>query len=469
MSGFRRRRPPDPSRPGTIYRSKPKLGRSRGLSAGPPYLDSGQGGSAAEPSSPSGDPFDRSSATPAGGVGAGGVGTVYRDHGGDPQPADQYGNLLDHREGEPRRPGSQPGYPGGPGQRGPGPARPGGPGGAGGVGVPAWLRRLRRPRLSLIIVVVLVLLIGYPVLLGVTAWKSVNRVNALAPAHAVTDTADTPGTTYLVVGSDSRSDLTDAERKRLGTGSTTGQRTDTIMLLHVPAGSGPTVLVSVPRDSYVSIPGHGQNKINAAYAYGGAPLLIRTLEQASGVRIDEYVETGLGGFASVVDALGGVTLCPKFNMKDKDAHINLKKGCQPMDGKTALGYARARHSDPRGDLGRVERQRETLAAIAKKTLAPSTLIQPWRAFPAAKAGGGALTVDESTSPLGLAHFVLAMRAVAGGGGLSLTVPISNPDFRTPSGASAVQWDRAQALTLFHDLKVDNTEAIKPIAAAQKQK
>ncbi len=465
MSGFRRRRPPDPSRPGTIYRSKPKLGRGKGLSAGPPYLDS-----------------------PGGGVGAAEVGTVYRDHGGDAQAAEQqYGNLIDHREAAPRRPGgpgspgarpgSQPGSP--PGSPSPRPGypsvRPTGPGSRGpgdqpgGAGAPAWLRRLRRPRLSLIVVVVLVLLIGYPVLLGLTAWKSVNRVNALAPAHAVTDTADTPGTTYLVVGSDSRSDLSQAERKRLGTGSPTGQRTDTIMLLHVPAGSGPTVLVSVPRDSYVSIPGHGQNKINAAYAYGGAPLLIRTLEQASGVRIDEYVETGLGGFANVVDALGGVTLCPKFAMKDKDAHINLKKGCQPMDGKTALGYARARHSDPRGDLGRVERQRETLAAIAKKTLAPSTLIQPWRAFPAAKAGGGALTVDESTSPLGLAHFVLAMRAVAGGGGLSLTVPISNPDFRTPSGASAVQWDRAQALTLFHDLKVDNTEAIKPIAAAQKQK
>jgi LCP family protein required for cell wall assembly len=326
---------------------------------------------------------------------------------------------------------------------------------------------LRRPRLSLIILVLVVVLIGYPALLGITAWKSLHRIDALAPAHAVTDTPDTPGRTYLVVGSDSRQDLTAAERKKLGTGSTDGQRTDTIMLLHVPAGGGPTVLVSVPRDSYVSIPGHGKNKINAAYAFGGAPLLVRTLEQASGVRIDEYVETGLGGFANVVDALGGVVLCPKFAMKDHDAHINLKKGCQTMDGKTALGYARARHSDPRGDLGRVERQRETLAAIAKKTLAPSTLIQPWKALPAAKAGGGALTVDKGTSPLGLAHFVLAMKAVAGGGGLSLTVPISNPDFRTPGGASAVLWDRTKALDLFHDLKVDDTEAIRPIAAAQK--
>jgi LCP family protein required for cell wall assembly len=239
------------------------------------------------------------------------------------------------------------------------------------------------------------------------------------------------------------------------------------MLLHVPAGGGPTVLVSVPRDSYVSSPGRGKNKINAAYSVGGPALLVRTLEQATGIRIDEYVETGLGGFANIVDAVGGVRLCPKRNMNDKDAHINLKKGCQKMDGKTALGYARARHSDPRGDLGRVERQRETLAAIASKTLSPGTLLQPWRSFPAAKAGGGALTMDEGTSPLALTRFVLAMRAVSGGNGLSLTVPISNPDLRTDHG-SAVQWDRAQALVLFRALQKDDTESIRSIADAQKK-
>jgi anionic cell wall polymer biosynthesis LytR-Cps2A-Psr (LCP) family protein len=188
----------------------------------------------------------------------------------------------------------------------------------------------------------------------------------------------------------------------------------------------------------------------------------------TGLRIDEYVETGLGGFANIVDAVGGVTLCPKRNMKDKDAHINLKKGCQEMDGTTALGYARARKSDPRGDLGRVERQRETLAAIANKTLSPGTLLQPWRSFPAAKAGGGALTMDESTSTLALTRFVLAMRAVSGGNGLSLTVPIGNPDLRTPNAGSAVQWDRTQALALFKALQQDDTESIRSIADAQEK-
>ncbi len=129
-----------------------------------------------------------------------------------------------------------------------------------------------------------------------------------------------------MVGSDARDDLSDEEKKDLGTGSVAGQRTDTIMLLHVPGGDGPTVLISVPRDSYVPIPGHGSNKINAAYAFGGATLLIQTLENVGGVKIDDYVETGLGGFANIVNAIGGVELCPKRNMKDSKAHINLKKG-----------------------------------------------------------------------------------------------------------------------------------------------
>ena len=106
------------------------------------------------------------------------------------------------------------------------------------------------------------------------------------------------------------------------------------------------------------------------------------------MQIDDYAEIGLGGFASMVDAVGGVQICPKRNMKDKDAGLNVKKGCQQADGATALGYARARHSDPRGDLGRVERQREVLGAIVAKSSKPSTLVNPFKAFPLASSGAG---------------------------------------------------------------------------------
>jgi LCP family protein required for cell wall assembly len=350
-----------------------------------------------------------------------------------------------------------------------GPARPAGsaPAARSRPAAPAAVpaRRGGRRGWTWAVVAVVALFVVYPLLLFTLAWTSLNRVDALGGSGRV---ADTPGHTYLVVGSDSRADLTPAERNRLGTGSTAGRRTDTIMLLHVPASGGPTVLVSIPRDSYVPIPGHSRNKINAAYAFGGPQLLVRTVENATGVHIDGYVETGLLGYADLVDAIGGVRVCAPRAMKDKDAHLDIPAGCQQMDGATALGYARARKSDPRGDLGRVERQRQVLAAIAGKTLSPSVLALPWRAIPAARAGGSALTVDQGTSPLALARFVLAMRAVAGGGGLSLTVPIGDPNLSTPAG-DAVEWDHAEALRLFNAIKADDTEAIRPIATEQAQR
>ncbi|MCE0536813.1 LCP family protein [Kineosporia rhizophila] len=409
------------------------------------------------------------------------VGDMYRQHGGA-DPNAQYGQHVDERD-EPYGVSGYGQYGAGSGGRGTdgrpsgrGPAGPGGPGrpgpgGPGGPGRPPSVRpsgrQLPRPRVKLVVLVLVGLLIAYPIILGFTAWSSLNRVDAVGPAHEGSKLEETSGRTYLVVGSDSRENLSDEEKKDLGTGSAAGQRTDTIMLLHVPDGDGPTVLISVPRDSYVPIPGHDSNKINAAYAIGGPTLLIKTLEEVGGVKVDDYVETGLGGFADIVNAIGGVELCPKRAMKDAKAHINLKKGCQDMDGKTALGYARARYSDPRGDLGRVERQRETLAAIAKKTLSPGTLIQPWRAIPAAKAGGGALTVDESTGPIALTKFVLAMRAVSGSDGLSMTVPIGNPDFRV-GGMSAVKWDTEKALQMFEALKNDDTEVLRAMAEEQKK-
>ncbi len=433
-----RRPTPDPTRPGTVYRSGPTLRRRR--PAGPAQPSPGQPGPA-QPSSAQPGPAQPGPAQPGPAQPGPGGTSIYRSGPGLRAPGDHGAPAA------PARPSATP--PGGP-------AGPAGPTGLG----PGRRRRRRRLRRGVIALVVLALL-AYPVALGAVAWTHLGKVAALPAADSL---ANTPGRTFLIVGSDSRQQLTDAEAQQLGTGTKAiaGQRTDTIMLLHVPAGGGPTVLVSVPRDSYVAIPGHGHNKINAAYAYGGAPLLIKTLEQASGVRIDEYVETGLGGYATLVDAIGGVRVCSPRAIKDAKAHLDIPQGCQQMDGKTALGYARARYSDPRGDLGRVERQRQVLAAIAAKTLSPSTLLLPWRAFGAAAAGGDALVVDDGTTPLGLYRFVMAMRAVAGGNGVSLTVPVSDPN-ATRGGQSVVLWDKAKAASLFTALKKDDTSAVRSLA------
>ncbi|MFN8076549.1 MAG: LCP family protein [Kineosporiaceae bacterium] len=307
------------------------------------------------------------------------------------------------------------------------------------------------------------LLVGYPLALGATAWSGLNRVAVAASALP-----DTPGRTWLVVGSDARAELTPEERRRLHTGKAAGRRTDTIMLMHVPAGGGPVALVSIPRDSYVAIPGHGKNKINAAFAFGGPTLLARTVERTTGVRVEGYPETGLGGFATLVDALGGVDVCVAKGFSDAEAHVTVRAGCQTMDGPTALGYARARHSQARGDLDRVEHQRQVLAAIAHRTLSPSVLADPFTAFPVARAAAGALTVDEDASATDLVGFARGMRAVAGSGkgGVELTVPVASANLRTPSGL-AVSWDTARSRAVFDALRADDTAALQQEAARQR--
>jgi len=419
---FGRGRRPDPQREGTIYRARPGF-RIRGDSPGavPVGPMSGTSGPAAPPGAP---------------------GPVWNGQSvwnGQPVPQ---GTRLDVAA----RP------------LGTGPASTA-PGGRPRFALPDTGRRRRWHPVRWLVV----LLLLYPIVLGALAWAGLTRIAALPDSGRP---GDTPGRTYLVIGNDSRQDLSREERARLGTGQATGIRTDTMMLLHLTP-DGTSVLISIPRDSYLSIPGHGKDKINAAYSYGGPQLAVRTVEQATGVHIDDFVMTGLGSFAAVVDAVGGVRVCPKTALKDAKAHIDIPKGCQTMDGPTALGYARARYSDPRGDLGRVERQREVLAAIASKTLSPSVLFVPWRAAPAARAGGKALTVDEGTTPWGLGRFVLGMRSVSGGKGVRMTVPIADASRQTPSG-DAVTWNSAQATKLFDAVKANNVTTIRAIAAAQEK-
>ena len=217
------------------------------------------------------------------------------------------------------------------------------------------------------------------------------------------------------------------------------------MLMHT--GSGPNLLMSIPRDSLVEIPGHGTTKINAAYAYGGAKLLVKTIEHNTGIRVDEYVEIGLGGLAGVVDAVGGIQICPTFDMKDPLANLNIKKGCQQADGKTALGYARSRHTDPRyGDITRVKHQREVVAAIGDKVLSPWTFINPFRYWNLAMAIPDFFAFGEGTGPFQAAKWSLAVSNV----GLSCVVPISD---------LAVHWDSARSKEMFDYIKKDETADI----------
>ena len=297
--------------------------------------------------------------------------------------------------------------------------------------------------------VVLLLWVVFLVASPVHAWTQVTREDT-TPSGDRAGSAD--GHTYLLVGSDSRAGLTAKERKALGVGGDAeGRRTDSIILIHTPTGSGKAVVISVPRDSYLEIPGEGRNKVNAAFAIGGPRLLAETLEQATGLPIDGYVEIGFGGFAKTVDSLDGVELCVPRAIKDAKAGIDLDKGCQTLDGKNALGYVRARYSDPKGDLGRAERQRQFLGAVMKKAATPSTVLIPWRWWGFTHAAASGVIVGEDTSLLDSYRIASTMREVSTDQALSLVVPLSATNASTSAGSS-VLWDDERAEALFTMLR-----------------
>jgi LCP family protein required for cell wall assembly len=296
-----------------------------------------------------------------------------------------------------------------------------------------------------VLLVLVVLLVG----LGVWVDSRLNRVDALPDYQG--RPAATPGADWLIVGSDSRAGLDEGRRRELGTGQAAGRRADTMMLLHIPRGGGKPVLISLPRDSYVPIPGRGRNKLNAAYAFGGPPLLARTVEQVTGIRLDRYMEVGFDGFASVVDAVGGVQICPKQAMRDPMAGLNVKAGCQVAGSRQALAYVRTR-AGGRGDLDRVQRQQEFLGSLIDRATSPAVLLNPFRSVPLLLTGTDAVAVDQNAHVWNLVRFPFAMRSIGSGGGVATTVPVAGTD--TVGGASVVQWDRERALALFEALKRD---------------
>ena len=305
------------------------------------------------------------------------------------------------------------------------------------------LPKLRvRPRGCLTSLVWL-LVVAVVISIGTIFWvdSKLNRIEAFPSSHI----SDTAGTNWLLVGSDSREGFTEEDVARLGTGGDIGSmRTDTIMVLHLPVTGSPTLL-SIPRDSYVSIPGYGMDKINAAFAVGGAPLLTQTVEQATGLRINHYAEIGMAGLANVVDAVGGIEVCPAEAIDDPLANLNIQAGCQKIDGPTALGYVRTR-ATAMGDLDRVARQREFFSSLVGKLTSTSTLINPFRFWPTVSSVAGSFTVNEKDHAWHLLRVALAMR----GGVETTTVPVGG--FEDTDVGNVVLWDDTAAQELFNSLR-----------------
>lgn len=277
------------------------------------------------------------------------------------------------------------------------------------------------------------------------AWLYIWTNNQLTHMNALTGTADDSARTWLILGSDSRSDGTLDQ----STKDVPGERTDTIMLLVRPR-SGPSALISIPRDSYVEYKGNGA-KINSVAEQYGWPALTSVVENMTGLKVDHVVKVGFAGVKNVVDAIGGVELCYDRTVNDPFSGLDWTAGCHTADGTTALAFSRMRHGDPMGDLGRARRQRLVIQAVAKKVMSPSFVVSG-RMPATLKAGLAAVTVDEHSSPLTLAQMALTFRAATGTGGITGMPVLTSMGTDVYPLGSCVIVDRQQTLSLFEQIK-----------------
>ncbi|MFF3645293.1 LCP family protein [Streptomyces sp. NPDC002564] len=318
-------------------------------------------------------------------------------------------------------------------------------------------RRRRLRRAVLVVLVVPVLVAG-----GTYGWAESRLrrdVDLGAYGHRPPPGA---GTNYLIVGSDSRDGLSEGDVEDLHAGGGGGRRTDSMMLVHT--GAHGATMVSLPRDSYVTLPGRldtltgktkrpERDKLNAAFSYGGPELLAHTVERNTGLRIDHYAEIGFAGFVNIVDAIGGVRMCLDRDIVDEKSGADLRKGCHTLDGRQALAFVRQRHQEREGDLGRSKNQQKFLSTLAHQAARPDTLFDPLRAGPAAQAGLDTLIVDEDMDLRDLGTMFRAVRGVAGGQGKQINVPVSGIGVPTSKG-NVLTWDARRSARLFDDLRHD---------------
>ncbi|OKJ70315.1 LCP family protein [Streptomyces sp. CB02460] len=322
---------------------------------------------------------------------------------------------------------------------------------------PNWGRRIKIGALVLVVA-----LLGVSV--GTYFWADSKLNRAVDLSKVIERPEAGKGTNYLIVGSDSREGMTSEDKKRLHTGSADGKRTDSMMILHT-GDNGPT-LVSLPRDSNVEIPsfvgsesgkkypGTGKTtKLNAAYATDGPELLVRTVEFNTGLHIDHYVEIGFGGFAKIVDAIGGVELDIPKAFKDKWSGADFPAGKQTLDGQQALAFVRTRHAFT-SDLDRTKNQQKFLAALASQTATFSTIINPFKLYPTMGAGLDTLIVDKDMSLWSLGKMFFAMKGVTGGDGTSMNIPIAG------NVGGNLAWDKAKVKQLVEQLKNDEKVTVK---------
>ncbi|MEY3330818.1 MAG: hypothetical protein RL202_84 [Actinomycetota bacterium] len=312
------------------------------------------------------------------------------------------------------------------------------------------------------------------VAISAISWAGLGRITAAIPKIDAFDGLDnrpkkeSSAVNYLIVGSDTREGLSRAEIKRLKVGGTevaAGKRSDTMLLIHISKKRDKAAIISIPRDTYALIPEHTStqgkiipathSKINSAFNWGGAPLLIQTFEEMSGLRIDHYIEVNFVGFVRMVDALGGVEICTKKDINDPKSHLVLPAGRHVLDGVDSLKYVRTRQFDGLGDLGRMKRQQEFAGAMLRKATSAGVLLNPITMVDFINSALDSVVTDKNLNQNDLLTLGKQLRNLSASNVRTLTIPLKYYNYSKNGVSAAVLWDPILAPELFEKIKNDD--------------
>ncbi|CRK59750.1 Cell envelope-associated transcriptional attenuator LytR-CpsA-Psr, subfamily A1 (as in PMID19099556) [Alloactinosynnema sp. L-07] len=300
--------------------------------------------------------------------------------------------------------------------------------------------------------------------------ESVNTTDAIAAAANAPDapSADDGANDILVVGNDTRTDLQGRPLsarvlRELRTEATDTINTDTLILLRLPRNGGKSFAISIPRDTYVAVPGHREEKINGAYGVikaktaqsmvdggerdrekieresdnAGRTALVQSVQGLTGVRVDHYVEVTLYGFYLLTEAIDGVDVCLNRSTSDPDSGANFRRGQQTVRGGDAVAFVRQRKGLPRGDLDRIVRQQTFLASAMNKVLSGGTLADPGKLNKLENAVAKTVVMDPGLHFLDLVN---QAQALASGAVEFVTIPVTGVGARNDRGQSIITVD-----------------------------
>ena len=329
---------------------------------------------------------------------------------------------------------------------------------------PAPKRRSGRRRAVQIVAVVLAFILAAVAGVAFAAYRQVQNFNEdVGRTDPFAGLTNRPGSgvvgaqNFLLIGSDSRDNKLPGRATAEEIARNGGQRADTVILMHVNAAHNRAYLISIPRDAYVPVPAHGswgggRTRISSAFHFGGAGLMVQTVEGVTGVKIDHVVLINFAGFKKMTDALGGVDVVVAKTTYDPERRMTFRAGVNHLDGNAALIYVRQRKGLPNGDFDRMKRQQQFIMALLKKATETGTLANPRKLSAFLDATSDAVIVDRDLS---VGKTAVQFRHLRAQNLTFITTP--NVGSVTVGGASVVRLDRPKALALFTAVKNDTVD------------